>query len=84
VVGQPTFMVLQQKSFCCCVQTVVAAGDVKPMEQSKMPVVAGPESNHNNRGSSRSKLNKQHVVMRHVKSLFGRTASKSPPQPTYL
>jgi hypothetical protein len=36
------------------------------------------------RGSNSNRLRRQQPVMMHVKSLLGRTASKSPPHPTYL
>merc|ERR1719220_3242519 len=58
---------------------------MKPASQSYgSEVDPNPDSNQSSRGSSRSKLNKQQLVMMQVKSLLGRTVSKSPPAPTYL
>jgi len=82
VVAQPLPMVLQQKS--CCAGDHAVSHIENPASQSYGSVDPTPDSNQANRGSSNNKLNKQQLVMMQVKSLRGRTVSKSPPAPTYL
>jgi len=78
VVLHPTPAVAQQN--CCCASDQEDSQFMAPVVQS----YSAPEHNHNNSGNNRSRLRRQHDVMRQVKSLRGRTASKSPPHPTYL
>merc|ERR1712050_267722 len=82
VVAQPLPMVVQQYS--CCAGDQADSQFMKPDSQSYNPVETLPVNNQSKRGISSKRLRRQHVVIRHVKSLLGRTASKSPPQPTYL
>merc|ERR1719464_1826622 len=82
VVVHPLPMVLQQKSCCAWDHAVSHIG--KPSSQSYGSVVPTPDNNQRSNGSNSSKLNKQQLVMMQVKSLLGRTTSKSPPAPTYL
>merc|ERR1719282_1964804 len=52
--------------------------------QSYISVEPMPAINHSSRGINNNRLKRQQLVMMQVKSLLGRTTSKSPPQPTYL
>jgi len=83
VVAHPLPMVLQQKS--CCAWDHAVSHIENPASQSYgSEVDPNPDNNQANRGSNSNKLNKQQLVMMQVKSLRGRTVSKSPPAPTYL
>merc|ERR1712242_16622 len=83
VVAQPLPMVLQQKS--CCAWDHVVSHIENPASQSYgSDVDPNPDSNQRSRGSNSSRLSKQQLVMMQVKSLLGRTTSKSPPAPMYL
>jgi len=84
VVGHPRPTVLQQNS--CLSSDHNTSKFAKPSSQSYGMEVdeVKPESNQHKSGIRNNKLNKQHVVIRHVKSRRGLTTSKSPPHPTYL
>jgi len=82
VMMHPLPMVVQQYS--CCAGDQADSQFMKPDSQSYSPVETVLDNNQSKRGISSKRLRRQHVVIRHVKSLLGRTASKSPPQPTYL
>merc|ERR1719394_2005843 len=73
VVAHPLPIVLQQKS--CCAWDHVVSHIENPASQSYGSEVDTPDNN---------KANRQQLVMMQVKSLRGRTVSKSPPAPTYL
>jgi len=81
VVWQPTPVVAQQNVFCSSDQI---ASQFTPALQLYSSVEPIPEISQQRRGISSSKLRRQQLVMRQVKSRLGRTVSKSPPQPTYL
>merc|ERR1719411_9210 len=82
VVAQPRPTVVQQKSFCAWDHEFsIIAALPKPASQSKGRDEDEPESNQQSKGISNKRLREQ---MTHVKSLLGRTTSKSPPHPTYL
>merc|ERR1712045_57788 len=82
VVAQPLPIVLQQKS--CCAWDHVVSHIENPASQSYGSDVDTPDSSQASSGSKSSKLSKQQPVIIQVKSLRGRTVSKSPPAPMYL
>jgi len=79
-VVQPLPIVEQQNS--CWAGDQVVSHCAKPDSQSYGSEVAVPDNSHRSSGIKSSKLRRQHVVIRQVKSRRGR--EKSPPQPTYL
>jgi len=83
-VGHPRPTELQQNS--CLSSDHNTSKFAKPSSQSNGSEVdeVNPESSQHNSGIRNNRLNKQHVVIRHVKSRRGLTTSKSPPHPTYL
>lgn len=81
-VVQPLPEVMQQ--YCCCSADHRFCQFMKPASQSNgSDVVPMMESNQSNRGRRSKRLRRQHPVIIQVKSLLGRTTSKSPPWPTY-
>jgi uncharacterized protein YcfJ len=83
VVAHPRPTVMQQKSFCSWDHR--ESKSMKPSLQSKRFEV--DEVKHDKSQQSRginNKLKRQQLVIKQVKSLLGRTTSKSPPQPTNL
>merc|ERR1719266_1948553 len=72
----------QQKSFCCCDH--MFRSNPGAAMQSYISVEPMPANNQSSRGINNNRLKRQQLVMMHVKSLRGRTTSKSPPNPMYL
>jgi len=82
-VGQPRAKLLQQNSDLLWDHST--SKFAKPSSQSKgREVEDNPDNSQHKSGIRNNKLNKQHVVIKQVKSRRGRTTSKSPPHPTYL
>merc|ERR1719384_913190 len=82
VVAQPRPTVVQQKSFCAWDHEFsIIAALPKPASQSNGRDEDEPDSSQQSKGMSNKRLLRQ---MMQVKSLLGRTTSKSPPHPTYL
>jgi len=83
VVAQPRLTVIQQKSFCSWDQRL--SKSMKPSLQSNRFDVDEVKQDRSQQSKGiNNKLNKQQLVIMQVKSLLGRTTSKSPPHPTNL